>query len=103
MRAVDVVKLNWVAKVPWEFKYPLALSRLRYFGGVVLLILTAILYGSGRAGWWTALLPLAAAAEFWGAYRIPIVVAARQASTKPEAGMSVATTEPTESSNGTEK
>jgi hypothetical protein len=37
--------------------------------GCWLLVLTAILYAYHRAGWWTPLLVLAAAAHFYVAYR----------------------------------
>jgi hypothetical protein len=82
MRAIDVVKLNWVAKIPWERRHPQAFARMRYAGGVILLLLTAILYGSGRAEWWTSLLGLAGLTDFWGAYWIPRAVAQQNAAIK---------------------
>jgi hypothetical protein len=38
--------------------------------GTWLLVLTVILYGYGRGGWWGALLLPAAALHFWLAYRL---------------------------------
>jgi hypothetical protein len=44
-------------------------ARVRVAVGIWLLILTAILYGYGRGGWWAALLLPAAALHFCLAYR----------------------------------
>jgi hypothetical protein len=39
--------------VPWfEYRHPVVFARIRVVAGVWLLILTAILYGYGRGGWW---------------------------------------------------
>jgi hypothetical protein len=79
MQAIDVVKLSWVAKIPWERRHPLAFARMRFGGGVILLLLTAILYGYDRAQWWTPLLGAAGLMDLWGAYWIPRAVAERKA------------------------
>jgi hypothetical protein len=78
MRAVDIVNFEWVAKTPWEFKHPQAFARLRCGSGVVLLLMTAILYGYDRAPWWTPLIGASGLVSLWGAHRIPRTIAARQ-------------------------
>ena len=45
-------------------------TRFRVGAGVWLLILTAILYGYDRGGWWRVLLIAAAAGHFYFAYRL---------------------------------
>ena len=61
---------NLVLRVipPWEKKHPAVWSGVHVAAGVWLLILTAILYGYDRGGWWRALLIPAAAGHFYGAY-----------------------------------
>lgn len=61
---------HWlIRRMPrWEKAHPRALITLRVACGVWLLILTAILYGYGVAGWWAPLLLVAAAAHFYWAY-----------------------------------
>jgi len=46
----------------------LLIARVRIGVGVWLLIVTAILFGTGQSGWWAALLVLAAALHFYLAY-----------------------------------
>jgi hypothetical protein len=58
-------------KIVYGYKHPQLIARVRVGVGVWLLILTAILYGSGRGGAWGALLVPAAAAHFYLAYRLP--------------------------------
>jgi hypothetical protein len=43
---------------------------VRVGSGIWLLVLTAILYGYGRGGWWAALLVPAATLHFYLAYRL---------------------------------
>jgi hypothetical protein len=54
----------------YEYRHPRPFAGVRVAAGVWLLILTAILYGYDRAGWWTPLLLLAAAAHFYFAHRL---------------------------------
>jgi len=68
------LKLNWLARTPFEYKHAHVIARLRFAAGVVLLVIAALLYGSGSGGWWRALLVVAAAGCFYGAYRIPRAV-----------------------------
>jgi hypothetical protein len=56
---------------PYGYRHPLLVARVRIGVGVWLLILTAVLYGSGRGGWWGVLLVPAAALHFYLAYRVP--------------------------------
>lgn len=51
-------------------RYPQQVARVRVGVGIWLLFLTAILYGSGRGGWWGWLLVVAAALHFGLAYRL---------------------------------
>jgi hypothetical protein len=44
-----------------------------------LLVITALLYGTGTGGWWRALLVFVAAGAFYGAYRMPRAVAEERA------------------------
>jgi hypothetical protein len=65
-RAVGLMRI-----VPgFEFRRALLFARVRFFAGAWLLILAAILYGYDRSGWWTPLLVLAAAADFYFAHRL---------------------------------
>jgi hypothetical protein len=55
--------------VPWyEYRHPRAFAGVRMAAGVWLLILTAILYGYDRGGWWRALLIPAAAGHLYFGY-----------------------------------
>jgi hypothetical protein len=60
------------AKVPtsWEYRHARLMLPVRVVTGVWLVFLTAILYGSGRGGWWGALLVPAATLQFYIAYRL---------------------------------
>jgi hypothetical protein len=71
--------------VPWfEYRHPRIFAGVRMGAGVWLLILTAILYGYDRGGWWRVLLIAAAAGHFYFAYllhRLPRAASARMNST----------------------
>jgi hypothetical protein len=54
---------------------------VRIGAGVWLLVLTAVLYGDGRGGWWGVLLVPTAALLFSVAYRLPRAISARTIST----------------------
>ena len=54
----------------FEYRRPGLFAPMRAVAGVWLLILTAILYGYDRGGWWGALLIPAAAGHFYFAYRL---------------------------------
>jgi hypothetical protein len=58
-------------KVPtsWEYRHARLMLPLRVVIGAWLVFLTAILYGTGRGGWWGALLVPAATLHFYIAYR----------------------------------
>ena len=71
---IRFLKLNWLARTPFEYKHAHVIARLRFAAGVVLVVLAAILVGSGRGGWWPALLAVVAAGAFYGAYRMPRAV-----------------------------
>ena len=71
---IKFLKLNWLARTPFEYKHAHVIARLRFAAGVVLLVIAAILYGSGSGGWWRALLVVVAAGAFYGAYRMPRAV-----------------------------
>jgi hypothetical protein len=55
---------------PWEHRHARLMLPVRIAIGTWLVILTAILYGSGRGGWWGALLVPAATLHFYLAYRL---------------------------------
>ena len=65
----------------YEYRHPRLFARMRAAVGVWLLVLTAILYGSDRSGWWGLLLVPAAALHFYIAYRLPRAISARTNST----------------------
>jgi hypothetical protein len=44
---VKFLKLNWLARTPFEYKHARVIARLRFAAGGVLLVIAAILYGSG--------------------------------------------------------
>jgi hypothetical protein len=54
----------------WEYSHARVMLPVRVLIGIWLLVVTAILYGYGRAGWWTPLILLAAFAHFYIAYRL---------------------------------
>jgi hypothetical protein len=62
---------------PYGKGHPLLVARVRVGVGVWLLILTAILYGSGRDGWWALLLVPVAALHFYLAYCVPRAISAQ--------------------------
>ncbi len=51
---IKFLKLNWLARTPFEYRHAHVIARLRFAAGVVLLVIAAILYGSGSGGWWRA-------------------------------------------------
>ena len=61
---------DWLMRVvpSWEKNHPVFWSRVRVGSGVWVLILTAILYGYDRGGWWRVLLIPAAAGHFYCGY-----------------------------------
>jgi hypothetical protein len=63
-----------------EYKHPTAFARMRFAAGVWLLVLTGILYGYHRGGWWRPLLVVAAALSFYAAYRLPRAIRASKES-----------------------
>ena len=68
----------------FEYRHPRIFTGVRMGAGVWLLILTAILYGYDRGGWWRVLLIAAAAGHFYFAYllrRLPRAPSARMNST----------------------
>jgi hypothetical protein len=71
---IKFLKLNWLARTPFEYNHAHVIARLRFAAGVVLVVIAAILYGSGSGGWWRALLVVVAAGAFYGAYRMPRAV-----------------------------
>jgi hypothetical protein len=68
------LKLNWLARTPFEYKHAHVIARLRFAAGVVSLVIAALPYGSGSGGWWRALLVVVSAGCFYGAYRMPRAV-----------------------------
>jgi hypothetical protein len=74
---------DWLMKrVPsYEYRHPRLFARVRMGAGVWLLVLTAVLYGYGRGGWWGVLLVPTAALPFYVAYRLPRAISARTIST----------------------
>ena len=59
---------------PYEYRHARLYARMRVGVGVWLLILTAILYGYDRGGWWRVLLIPTAALLFYTSYRLPRAV-----------------------------
>jgi hypothetical protein len=76
----ETMDRDWLMKLvsPWEYRHAQLFARLRIAAGVWLLVLTAILYGYHRGGWWRALLVPAAILSFYAAYRLPRAIRARQ-------------------------
>jgi hypothetical protein len=77
---------DWLVRVlpSWEKNHPGVWAGVRVGAGIWLLILTAILYGYDRGGWWRVLLIAAAAGHFYFAhllYRLPRATSARGVST----------------------
>ena len=54
----------------FEYRRPGGFGAFRFLIGVWLVVLTALLYGWDRAGWWMPLLLVAAALHFYLAYRL---------------------------------
>jgi hypothetical protein len=54
----------------WERRHARVMAPVRVAIGIWLLVLTSILYGYGRGGWWGALLLPSAALHFFLAYRL---------------------------------
>ena len=54
----------------WEYRHTRVMVPVRIATGIWLLVLTAILYGSGHGGWWGALLLPSAALHFYLVYRV---------------------------------
>ncbi len=54
----------------FEYRRPGLFVPIRVVAGVWMLMLTAILYGYNRGGWWGVLLIPAAAGHFYCAYRL---------------------------------
>ncbi len=71
---------EWILQIvsPWGYRHPQLVARVRTVVGIWLLTLTAILYGTGRGGWWGVLLVPSAALCWFLAYREPRVIRARQ-------------------------
>ena len=59
------VRTSWA----WEYRHRRFMVPVRIGIGIWLVVLTAILYGYGRGGWWGVLLVPAAALHFYLAYR----------------------------------
>ena len=71
---IKFLRLNWLARTPFEYKHARVIARLRFAAGVALLVVAAIFYASGSGAWWRALLVVVAAGAFYGAYRMPRAV-----------------------------
>lgn len=54
----------------WEYRHARLMFPVRLLTGSWFVILTAILYGYGRGGWWGVLLVPAACLHFYIAYRL---------------------------------
>jgi hypothetical protein len=72
-----------------EYRHAVLFARVRIGVGVWLLILTAILYGYDRGGWWRVLLLPTAAVLFYVAYRLPRAIRARTKSADARASRHV--------------
>jgi hypothetical protein len=74
---------DWLMKLvpPYEYSHPRLFASVRIGAGVWLLVLTVILYGYGRGGWWGALLVPTAAVLFYLTYRLPRAIRASRNST----------------------
>ena len=71
LRSAIFMRLRQI-KLPssWEYRHAGVMVPVRIATGIWLVILTAILYGYGRGGWWGVLLVPAAALHFYLAYRL---------------------------------
>jgi|tagenome__1003787_1003787.scaffolds.fasta_scaffold20589081_3 hypothetical protein len=56
--------------VSWEYRHVRLMLPVRVLTAVWLVLLTTVLYGSGRGGWWGALLVPAATLQLYIAYRL---------------------------------
>jgi hypothetical protein len=54
----------------WECRHARVMVPVRIAAGIWLLVLTAIMYGTGHGGWWGALLLPFAALHFYLVYRV---------------------------------
>jgi hypothetical protein len=54
----------------WEYRHARVMVPVRIATGTWLLVLTAIMYGTGHGGWWGALLLPFAALHFYLVYRV---------------------------------
>jgi uncharacterized membrane protein YdbT with pleckstrin-like domain len=70
-----------MAKLPWERGHPQLFARLRFAGGVFLLVLAAILLGYDTDLWLSAVLVVLAALNFYTAYPLPQTIRAMKSST----------------------
>jgi hypothetical protein len=68
------------AGASYKYRHPRLFACVRIGAGVWLLVLTAILYGYGRGGWWGVLLVPTATVPFYVAYRPPRAISARKIS-----------------------
>jgi hypothetical protein len=75
--SVDLIRNGVVMRVrqtklpsSWENRHARVMFPVRVAIGIWLVVLTAILYGYGRGGWWGVLLVPAAALHFSLAYRL---------------------------------
>jgi hypothetical protein len=59
----------------FEYRHPRFFAAWATFWGVILLLLTAIMYGYGRGGWWGAVLVPGAAVAFFFAHRLRALTA----------------------------
>jgi hypothetical protein len=71
LRSAIFTRLRQI-KLPssWEYRHARLMVRVRVGSGIWLVVLTAILYGYGRGGWWGVLLVPSAALHFYLAYRL---------------------------------
>jgi hypothetical protein len=65
MRLRIRLRTSWA----WEYRHRRLVVPVRVGTGIWLVVITAILYGYGRGGWWGVLLVPAAALHFYLAYR----------------------------------
>jgi hypothetical protein len=55
---------------PWEYRHRRVMLPVRVLIGLWLVVLTVVMYGYGRGGWWGALLVPSACLHFYFAYRL---------------------------------
>jgi hypothetical protein len=72
LRNAIFMRLRQATKLPssWEYSHARVMLPVRVVSGIWFVVLTAILYGYGRGGWWGALLVPSAALHFYLAYRL---------------------------------